>query len=174
MAERTFPSAGKSPIDGYLAPVYATNEIGIPAGYFAIVPTGGSAGYCNALYALVDLGTDEKVVKGRTAAIEAKVKLGVSSGACGHVSCLCLDYENECEWPQEFGHSYILLRERSSAGIQRMNKLFHFMDISPSTTANTALLTTSGAGSQTHAIRIWCGASTPLWIMVTETPPAGA
>jgi len=173
MAERTFPTAGISPIDSYLAPTFVQGEITLPAGYFGVFPTSSSyrAGYCNALYAIVDLGTGEPAVSGRTAVIEAKLHIGASSSAPGNISCLCLDWNNESTYPGEIGGAYILCRERST-GVQQQRNILHFSDITPATTDGSKLFSTdTGTPSQTHSLRFVVGV-TPYWFMVTSTTPA--
>jgi len=117
--------------------------------------------------------------QGSTAAIT-----GVMAAGCfslinsAHSGCLktCVEMTWKNTGSADYSKSaYMLLREYSGAGGDKVKQLFSFPDHTTEMAAesDTAIVSTLTEGDSTHGIKIVVG-TTPYWIMCTSTAPTSA
>ena len=199
---RTFPTAGVSPIDGYVTtevPVaYFRHELedtldaavktvevitnvnvvagGMPQGINSTMTLGASS-YRGATacagYFKVDMGTVSNSVSGRTSVLEARLEHNATTGTLpGYTTCLCLDFSNDLVGYPIASGCSYIALRERSAAAQQMNTLFDFMDITPATTDSTKIFTTDSSPGSQTHALRMLASGTVYWIMVTTHTPA--
>lgn len=190
MAARTFPTAGLSPIDAYSTAVRPTayfehviTDDGTERHNVELVATptmasggnyvnlnvvtttaGTAASWVSSIYAKITQGST-KNVNGYFCAAEFELVNAAANVSDNFV--MVLNYQNNGA-ARGSHESYIALRDYGSLAA---NSFLWLGDATIGTNSTTVLISSTGAKTHSHSIRIIVG-STAYWLMCTSTGPA--
>ena len=143
--------------------ISAANLVGLN---IAFTTAGTAGGWNAALFAKITQGST-KNVNGYLCAAEFEVNQSADNVSDWFV--LVLNAANN--GAQQGSHSsYIALRDYGSLDL---NSLLWISDHTVASNDTTVLMSSTGAKTHSHSIRIVGPGSTPYWLMVTSTGPAG-